>query len=240
MIEDYLETMIVACAGRGVRLGAEAGKPFSQVCGEPLLLHVLRPWARLVDKLVIVHGGARERLEEMLEELPCRIVYVEQKEYGGSGGAIVSGMRKTGEQFAALLGDCMFNGTIVREQVAGSTIVVIRDGDVGAVRENFGVAMRRGHVSAVIEKPASPGGLLCGAGVYFFEKPDVEEAICAMRGEMTFGITDLIADMIGCGVSLRAAAFRGEYINVNSPADITRAGSLIGQSGWLTVDIADD
>ena len=83
---------IILAAGAGTRLRSEIPKALHEICGEPILVHLLRTTRGLVDaKTVVVVGFAHEKLEQALKDKSFRnIHYALQPEQLGTGHAVLS------------------------------------------------------------------------------------------------------------------------------------------------------
>ncbi len=82
---------IILAAGAGTRLRSEIPKALHEICGEPILVHLLRTTRGLVDaKTVVVVGFAHEKLEQALKDKSFRnIHYALQPEQLGTGHAVL-------------------------------------------------------------------------------------------------------------------------------------------------------
>ncbi|MFH1737690.1 MAG: sugar phosphate nucleotidyltransferase [bacterium] len=81
---------IILAAGAGTRLRSEMPKALHEVCGAPILVHLLRTTEGVVNgKTVVVVGFAREKLEQTLKERGFRKVhYAFQPRQLGTGHAV--------------------------------------------------------------------------------------------------------------------------------------------------------
>ena len=82
---------IILAAGAGTRLRSEIPKALHEICGEPILVHLLRTIKGLVDgKTVVVVGFAHEKVEQALKERGFRkIHYALQAKQLGTGHAVL-------------------------------------------------------------------------------------------------------------------------------------------------------
>jgi len=84
----------------------------------------------------------------------------------------------------------------------------------------------------LVEKPERPEGLDCGVGLYLLDRPTLRAMAGAppdARGrlELTAGLAAALAR----GVDLRVSTLHGDYLNVNTPADLAAARARFGVRG---------
>ena len=95
MHERRLSAVVLA-AGEGTRMRSERPKPLHQLCGRPMILHVLDAMAEIdVTRVVVVVGHRADWVTKTLvQHVPpsMEIEFVEQESQSGTGDALAVGL----------------------------------------------------------------------------------------------------------------------------------------------------
>jgi bifunctional UDP-N-acetylglucosamine pyrophosphorylase/glucosamine-1-phosphate N-acetyltransferase len=87
---------IVLAAGEGSRMRSARPKPLHQICGRPMVMHVIYALAAIdVDRTVVVVGHGAERVTKKVQEQApgwAHVTFVEQTVQRGTGDAAMVGM----------------------------------------------------------------------------------------------------------------------------------------------------
>src|SRR5215210_6739621 len=87
---------IVLAAGEGSRMRSARPKPLHQICGRPMVMHVIHALAEVgVDRTVVVVGHGAERVTKKVQEQApgwAHVTFVEQPIQRGTGDAAMVGM----------------------------------------------------------------------------------------------------------------------------------------------------
>src|SRR5215210_3042485 len=87
---------IVLAAGEGSRMRSARPKPLHQICGRPMVMHVIHALAEVgVDRTVVVVGHGAERVTKKVQEQApgwAHVTFVEQTIQRGTGDAAMVGM----------------------------------------------------------------------------------------------------------------------------------------------------
>jgi bifunctional UDP-N-acetylglucosamine pyrophosphorylase/glucosamine-1-phosphate N-acetyltransferase len=87
---------IVLAAGEGSRMRSARPKPLHQICGRPMVMHVIHALADVdVDRTVVVVGHGAERVTKKVQEQSpgwAHVTFVEQSVQRGTGDAAMVGM----------------------------------------------------------------------------------------------------------------------------------------------------
>jgi len=96
---------IILAAGAGTRLRSEMPKALHEICGEPMIVHLLRTIEGLIDaRTVVVVGFARKKLEKTLQDRGYKkIRYAVQPRQLGTGHAV----RCASDYFKRYAGDIL-------------------------------------------------------------------------------------------------------------------------------------
>jgi bifunctional UDP-N-acetylglucosamine pyrophosphorylase/glucosamine-1-phosphate N-acetyltransferase len=87
---------IVLAAGEGSRMRSARPKPLHQICGRPMVMHVIHALSDVeVDRTVVVVGHGAERVTKKVQEQSpgwAHVTFVEQTVQRGTGDAAMVGM----------------------------------------------------------------------------------------------------------------------------------------------------
>src|SRR3954453_13892505 len=87
---------IVLAAGEGSRMRSARPKPLHQICGRPMVMHVIHALAEVgVDRTVVVVGHGAERVTKKVQEQApgwAQVTFVEQTVQRGTGDAAMVGL----------------------------------------------------------------------------------------------------------------------------------------------------
>lgn len=215
---------VVMAGGRSSRF-ASVGmhKSMAPVQGMPVIGHVIDYWRAHADEFVFVVKNGKDALREYVQGLGIRARFVEPEALRGIANGLLAAEAEVRSPFIMVLGDCFCRGRFVvpADFRDGHAIGVQRGAAASETRRNYAVEVEDERVVRVVEKPEQVPNDLCGTGFYFF-RPDVFDAIRATPPSARSGeheITDVLQTLVG-GRGLRALWFDGEYININTPADL--------------------
>jgi bifunctional UDP-N-acetylglucosamine pyrophosphorylase/glucosamine-1-phosphate N-acetyltransferase len=87
---------IVLAAGEGTRMRSQRPKPLHNVCGRPMVMHVLHALVGLdIDRTVVVVGHGADRVTKRVQEdspTELHVTFVEQRVQRGTGDAVSVGL----------------------------------------------------------------------------------------------------------------------------------------------------
>jgi len=226
---EYMKCVIFA-AGKGTRMGEVTRtipKPLIEICGRPLMGHILDALPTEVGEIVIVTGHLDDVIKDRFgSDFKGRnIEYIGQKEdMPGTGGALWSVKEAVGrERFMVLNGDDIY----------GSDFLKILAGESFA----FGVSDKEwdGYLSVIIDDEGYVKGLEnkegkknVAVGAYVLDG-DIfaRELIKGKSGEYNLPRTIMgMAD-----IKKIKAVSTDRWISVNCPEDIKKAEEFLRFSG---------
>lgn len=228
---------VVPAAGRGSRMGAltdDRPKPLIPIGGRPLLAHVFDTLATAdPDRYVVVIGYRGEQIRDRFGECYRKrpIEYVNQPERLGLADAIRRAGTIVGEnEFVALNGDNVLRTDLGRLTSSDAAVTLLAERCSRAAARETGVIVTdaEGQVERMVEKPDEPPSTLCSAGA-FRASPAIQTACEAIepsaRGE--YELADAITWLLERGNRADVVERSGPRVNVNTPADISRAADLL-------------
>jgi len=256
---------VVMAAGQGTRMRSTLPKPLHELCGRPILLHVLDALAELlVDRAVVVVGSGAERVTKtLLDDGPEDLVidFVEQRVQRGTGDAVSVGLTAFPDldddgDIVVLPGDTpLVKASTLAELVAGhraedaaATLLTARLADptgMGRV-----IRSRHGTVRRIVEEldatEAERAVDEVATSVYCFRRSLLAPALRRLSPENAQGeyyLTDVIevlADM-GHRVAAVAATDPTDALGVNDRAQLASAEAELRariNRRWMTAGVA--
>ncbi|GAA1086540.1 bifunctional UDP-N-acetylglucosamine diphosphorylase/glucosamine-1-phosphate N-acetyltransferase GlmU [Nocardiopsis composta] len=164
--------VIVLAAGEGTRMKSRLPKVLHELCGRPMLGHVLAASGELEpERTVVVVGHGREKVAQYLKETAPQVATAVQEEQNGTGHAVRMAVQELAAQGVEL------SGTVVLAYgdtplLRGRTLA-----DLVAAHESAGNAVT--VLSAKVPDPAGYGRVVRDAGGAFteiVEHADADEA----------------------------------------------------------------
>jgi glucose-1-phosphate thymidylyltransferase len=231
---------IVPAAGEGTRLRPlteDTPKGLIEVDGKAILTHCFERLVELgANELLVVIGYEGERIVEQYGEAfeGTPITYVGQDVRRGLAHAIALTEPHVEGPFYVMNGDNVIRGNL--EDVAER----FRDGNVDGVllvdevsREearHTGVIDRGpdGTVRSIVEKPDNPPSRLVTTG-FAALPPETVEACRRIEpsGRSEYELPDALTLLIEGGARIETVRLEGWRVNVNTPADVERAETLL-------------
>jgi glucose-1-phosphate thymidylyltransferase len=235
-VSEQTRQLVFICGGRGTRLrgvdGAGVPKSLTEIAGEPIVRRLIRQFGHFHTSgpgpIVIVAQGDAQTPGVVRDALGSRAIIVEQEKPDGVANAIRLAQPHVVERALVFLGDVVLQGAFSMPLPTQSAVCLWRDASPETISENFGVVLRDGAVTEMVEKPADPAGLLCGIGVYALTREAIAlfatSPVNPAKGERE--ITEALRHLVRHGVPLGAFEFSGRYININRVTDRARADVL--------------
>ncbi len=226
--------VVLICGGRGTRLGnlnpQRRPKAMLPINGLPLAEHLWRRFRRLTrSRPIIVHSADDPSAPQWAAALAGGAILCPQQVPDGVANAFALAEPHLSGPALFLLGDVVLAGDFASPWPPAPAVGTWHEGPDTSVMANFGVRMERDRIRELVEKPAAGSGLTCGIGAYLLEPAHLRQfrdAPCNPRtGERE--ITEALRELIRRGYALRSLPFTGTYLNVNDPADVAAAGSLL-------------
>lgn len=221
---------VIIAAGKGTRmrpLTETIPKPLIEICGKPLLTHVVEALPSDIDELVLVVGYKAEMIKDYCgaEFLGRRMVYREQENFsGGTGDALKCAQDVVAGKFLFMYADDIHGSEALAAVVQEDHAMLAME---SAHPEDFGVLQLNedGTLKGIIEKPQNPPSNLVNISGFVLQPAifNFEADVSKEHGEL------LVTDMI--------TAYAQEYpikvieqdlwIPVGRPEDIKKAEALL-------------
>ncbi len=234
-------SVIVLAAGQGTRMKSRRAKVLHEICGVPLLGHVLRNARRLDPSRLIVVVG--RDADEVKERFAGEAEFVLQAEQNGTGHAVLVAMPTLGDaggDVLVLYGDTPLLSPETLEQMAkvkrerGADLAVL----TARTRNIPGRVARdeNGRVSRIIEaQDATPEELEIeerNTGVYLFSADLLREGLASLTPNNAQGelyITDLVGYAVERGLRVEAVETPDpdECMGINNRAELADAAAYM-------------
>lgn len=230
---------VIPAAGEGTRLGEitdERPKPLIEINGQSILEHVLDTAIDAgIDHAVVVIGYRGEdiiaSLGDQYRELP--ITYVHQRERLGIAHAVEQAHDYVEGPFVVLNADNVFGASIapaIDAVTAGSVdgALLVEEVSLEEASETGVIEVADGRITRIIEKPDDPPTTLTTTGCYVLPEDAFHACALVQAGETgERELSEAVGLLATAGYTLQPIEFDGWRVNVNTPADIERASSLL-------------
>ncbi len=189
---------VILAAGKSTRthpLTATKPKPLLKIANKTIIEHTLEQLENIIDEAIIVIGFKGEKIKERLGNnfRNIRIIYVEQKEQNGSGGALLAAERLIKKRFLVINGDDIYSGKDIEKCIDHKYCVLVKE--IEDIR-NFGeVITTSNKIIGMKEKPNEKRAGKANTGVYVFDKEIFSYKLKkSERGE--YELTDFISYLL--------------------------------------------
>lgn len=243
-------TAVVLAAGQGTRMRSSLPKPLHELCGRPMLLHVLDALTEVAPtRVIVVVGRGADRVVAAVEgaPLPFPVLFAEQVDQLGTGDAVRVALDAypdagPGSEVVVLPGDApllrpaTLTGLVRvhRAATVAGTLLTARMGDP----TGYGRVIRgeQGRVEAVVEQAdATPDQAVVdevNTSVYCFDRGPLEAALGMIGPDNAQGewyLTDVVGLLArGAGVGAWTVDDPVEAYGVNDRAQLAAAGAVLG------------
>lgn len=168
---------VIICAGKGTRmqpLTLTTPKPLIEVCGKPILQHIVEALPEEIDELILVVGYLQEQIRDFCgsEFLGRKVQYVAQENFaGGTGDALLCAKKNITGPFLFMFADDIHGKEALAEIITHEHAILSARSDTP---ERFGVLVLNedNTLKEIIEKPEVPPSNLINTGV-FVANPDI-------------------------------------------------------------------
>jgi glucose-1-phosphate thymidylyltransferase len=215
-----MKQAVILAAGEGQRLRpftATRPKVMLFIAGKPILQYVVEALAQNgIRNLVMVIGYRRREILDYMgsgEQFGVDITYVTQEKQLGTAHALAQAKEVTEKEFLVLPGDNLIEAdTIARFITVKPDAVLVKRVDNPA---RYGVvAIAKGVVKDIVEKPDEAKSNVVSTGTYAFTKRILDFF------ESELDIPDVLNSMVAQGKLISAQETDGTWLDVAYPWDI--------------------
>lgn len=191
---------VILAAGLGTRmknLTKDTPKPMLKVSGKTLIQHKLEILPKEITEIIIVVGYLKDQIKETFGNnfANKKIIYVEQKELNGTGGALWLCKEHIGDsKFIVMMGDDLYDAQVLDEAVKHDWVLVAKNrtdsNPAGQVEID-----ERGVVVAVMEGDRSKTGLV-NTGLYVLQPEIFNYPLVQIPGRNEYGLPQTLVQAI--------------------------------------------
>tara|TARA_B100000745_G_scaffold265982_1_gene191190 strand:- start:16 stop:702 length:687 start_codon:yes stop_codon:yes gene_type:complete len=187
---------VIICAGKGTRmlpLTESTPKPLIEVCGKPILQHVVEALPEEVTELVLVVGYLQEQIRTHCGEtyLGKKVTYVEQENFsGGTGDALLCAKGVLTDRFLFMYADDIHGAAALKEAVQHEHAILATHSESP---EHFGVLIQNedGTLQGIIEKPKDPPSNFINIGGFVLDTHIFEYTVAVSEEHGELLVTDM-------------------------------------------------
>ena len=90
MNNEEKTSIVILAAGKGSRMKSSTAKVLHEICGKPMLYHIIKEAQKVSDDITVVIAHQKEKVKEVLQTLFENLNFVEQdtENFPGTGGAL--------------------------------------------------------------------------------------------------------------------------------------------------------
>ncbi|HVT41292.1 MAG TPA: sugar phosphate nucleotidyltransferase [Gemmatimonadaceae bacterium] len=215
--------VIIPLAGKGTRLRPHTHtvpKPMLRVAGKPVMDYVLDDVRKLgtIEEVIYITGHLKETVEAHVRETfgDMQATFIEQEVQDGTAGAVGLARGRVNGPVLIIFVDTIFDADL-------SVITTSTDDGIIWTREvedyqRFGVVVTNasGHMTRIIEKPATPISRRANIGLYYVKNwkllfDGIEHVMKQPPNKGEYFLTDAFQYMIDKGARLKVEDVAGWY-----------------------------
>ncbi len=231
-------SIVILAAGKGSRLKSNKAKVLHEICGKPMLYHIIKEAEKISDDVSVVIAHQKEQVRKMIESYFDNINFVEQDadKFPGTGGALKNYAPRY-EQVLVLNGDMPLVTAEAMEQFfkMKESDIVMSIFDLDDPSGYGRVVIDENEVCYIVEqKDANKKELAVttvNAGVYAFKRDILEKFIPLLKNDNAqneYYLTDIIEMAKNEGLGVRALLVDEEHFKgVNSKKDLAEAEMIL-------------
>jgi len=222
-----MKQAVILAAGEGQRLRpftVNRPKVMLSIAGKPILQYVVEALAQNgVRDIVLVVGYRKEQVFDYMgagEHLGVNLTYVTQEKQLGTAHALAQAKGVIGNEFLVLPGDNLIEADTIAQFVTIKPEAVLVKRVDNPMRYGV-VALDRGMVKEIAEKPEEARSNLVTTGIYAF----TTEIFNFIEPELD--LPDVLNQMITQGHTINARETEGTWLDVIYPWDILNLNGAI-------------
>ncbi len=219
---------VILVAGRGVRMGSlteKTPKPMLKIKNKPILAYKIEALPKEITEVILIVGYLKEQIIAYFGNNynNRKIIYIEQKELNGTGGAIYLAKDILKERFLVMMGDDLYAKkdieNIMKYEIAVLGFEVADPKRFGIIKTN-----KNGELLDIIEKPNISEKSLANIGLYVLNRNFFNYPLFDL-GNGEFGLPQTLVQMKNEFKIYTEKAT--EWFPVGNPDDYERAKNII-------------
>ena len=236
-MDQKTKSIVILAAGKGSRMKSDTAKVLHNICGKPMLYHIIKEAKKITDDVSVVIAHQKERVRDMVENHFDDVNFIVQdaENFPGTGGALKNYTPKY-ERVLVLNGDMPLVTAEAMEQFfVHESDIVMSIFDLEDPSGYGRVVIDENEVCYIVEqKDANTDELAVttvNAGVYAFKKEVLEKFIPLLNNDNAqkeYYLTDIIEMAKKEGLSVSALLVDEEHFKgVNSKKDLADAEVIL-------------
>jgi len=91
-MSEKVGSIVILAAGKGSRMKSSKAKVLHEICGKPMLYHIIKEAKKISDDVSVVIAHQKERVLEMIERHfdNINLIVQDTDNFPGTGGALKS------------------------------------------------------------------------------------------------------------------------------------------------------
>ena len=221
---------VIICAGKGTRmrpLTLATPKPLIEICGKPILQHVVEALPEEITELVLVVGYLQEQIRGVCgtEYLGKKVTYVEQEDFsGGTGDALLCAKDVLHGRFLFMYADDIHGADALQEAISHKYAILGTHSDHP---EDFGVLVQNadGTLQGIIEKPKVPLSNIVNIGGFVLDQKIFQYSVSVNEESGELFVTDMFTQFAQ-DYSVQVVQ-QDMWISVGRPEDVEKAETIL-------------
>ncbi len=237
MNNEAKTSIVILAAGKGSRMKSSTAKVLHEICGKPMLYHIIKEAQKVSDDITVVIAHQKEKVKEVLQTLFENLNFVEQdtENFPGTGGALKNYTPKY-EKVLVLNGDMpLVTAEAMKRFFDETSDIVMSIFDLENPDGYGRVVLDENEVCYIVEQKDASEKELCvttvNAGVYAFKKEVLERFIPKLsndNAQKEYYLTDLVEMAKKENLSVSALLVDEEHFKgVNSKKDLSHAEEIM-------------
>ena len=229
-------SIVILAAGKGSRMKSEKAKVLHEICGKPMLYHIINEARKISDDVHVVIAHQKERVKEMIESCFDDVGFIVQdtENFPGTGGALKNYTPKYG-RVLILNGDMpLVTAEAMERFFTLESDIVMSIFDLEDPNGYGRVVIENNEVRYIVEqKDANTEELAVttvNAGVYALKKEVLKKFIPLLNNDNAqkeYYLTDIVALAKESGLGVSALLVDEEHFKgVNSKKDLAYAEEI--------------
>ena len=236
-MEKKAQSIVILAAGKGSRMKSPKAKVLHEICGKPMLYHIIKEAKKISDDVSVVIAHQKERVQEMIESYFNDIHFIVQdaENFPGTGGALKNYKPKY-ERVLVLNGDMpLVTAEAMKQFFIHESDIVMSIFDLEDPSGYGRVVIDENEVCYIVEQKDANADELAvttvNAGVYAFKKEILEKFIPLLsndNAQKEYYLTDIIEMAKKEGLNVSALLVDEEHFKgVNSKKDLAEAETIL-------------
>ena len=227
--------VIILAAGKGTRMKSSKAKVLHTLCTKSMIEYVIEESLKLTDSINVVLNHQFEKVKEVAQKYPIKIIKQDLEKYPGTGGAIKE-VELKGDKILILNGDMPL--------IEADELKKFNEFDADIVMsvmkldnpDGYGrVVIEKGSVKKIVEQKDCTEEELkipyVNAGVYLFKKEVLQKYLPLLsnnNAQKEYYLTDIIEMAVNDNLKIAALEVNEEnFKGVNSKLDLAKAEEIM-------------